>query len=191
MIGFGSINKHGVVWKKNQRVLMPITPPGDLPELKLGQVRSLLKSSGCLLVRWESKLQENESHEWWHVDKKNSTKSMDLSKKVRYQVKKGLKNYTSSILSKKVVLAEGYVVYKSAFERYSTHEKFYTIGEFLQSVKNMPANTEFWGVREIETGILVGFSENILSGHSCFYNTMWFTPSAMKNYSAYGRILVI
>ncbi|MGV2497805.1 hypothetical protein [Pelagerythrobacter aerophilus] len=83
------------------------------------------------------------------------------------------------------IIGQGYEVYVEAYRRYQTHERMYSEEEFLDAIKGVAAETEWWGIYEQGGGRLVGFSENYVVQNTCFYVTIWLHPKAMANFSGY------
>ena len=45
---------------------------------------------------------------------------------------------------------------------------------------------KFWVAIDSKMGVPVGFCENYIESSTCFYNSAWFLPSALKNYVSYA-----
>ena len=185
MIGYKIIEEEGFKWRINQKGLMPLTPPDKNLNIKSEISMSLMQRNSALYIRWESSFDMIKSSSWWHVICDESIEIESLSKNTRSKVRRGLKYFDSEMLTRQQVLDEGYKIYSSAFARYETHEEKFNEKQFLAAISNMPKNTEFWGVREKNTGKLVAFSENYIDHDICFCNTIWFEPDALKSYSSY------
>lgn len=186
MIGDRFITSGGIVWRKRHGALMPVTMPHFISGFSVKKAWVLLVSSLTILVRWEERFDEIGTGEWWHIIKDFPEELSGLPKKTRNQVRRGIKNYEATPTLRDSILDEGYAVYCSAFKRYETFERMLSQSEFLDAIKAMPAETEFWGVRDRESGSMVAFSENLVRDNACFYNTIWFEPQAMKNYAGYA-----
>ena len=88
-------------------------------------------------------------------------------------------------MTRETVIEEGFNVYKSAFLRYDTHEEQFCEKSFITAVLKMPKSTEFWGIRNKDSGALVAFGENYIEDDVCFCNTIWFDPKSLKENSSY------
>lgn len=186
MIGYEVIAHLKTHWRDNQGALFPLTPPCMLTSCSDADARSVLESHGKLFVRWESSFDQGQKTAWWHIIKDGPAALSDLSSNTRSKVRRGLKAFDCASISRDKVLSEAYDVYKSAFARYETHENEFSRNEFLDAVKALPDQTEFWGVRDKVSGALVAFSENYVEADVSFYNTIWFEPSALRKYSSYA-----
>lgn len=185
MIGYRFTVDNGVRWRYNQGGIFLLTPPSMLQRFNNHSASALLKDTKAHFVRWESDFDQGAVSEWWHVIRDESFSFGDLSSNTRSKVRRGLKAFYCHVASRDEILSEGYSVYRKAFSRYKTHEKQYSLEEFSEAVKALPEETEFWAVRSKSTNELVAFSENYVEGYTCFYNTIWFEPSALRKYSSY------
>lgn len=186
MIGYSSISHLGVTWRDNQGGLFPLSPPSMVSGISERDARELLRSQRSIFVRWESDFDQVTESPWWHIIKDGDCSLADISSNTRSKVRRGLRAYDCEVLPYSSLLEEGYGVYSSAFSRYETHETKFSRSEFEDALKALPKQTEFWGVREKGSGNLVAFSENYVEGNTCFYNTIWFEPKALKKYSSYA-----
>lgn len=185
MIGYKFLKQNEVAWRDNQGGLLLLSPAKKLTGFNDSKARLLMKNSGTHFLRWESNFDQINSSAWWHVVKTDFDDLPALKKNTRRDVRSGLKKYSCLPISRERVLNEGYDVYVDAFTRYLTHEKIFTKKAFRQAVNNLPPNTEFWGA-ENEAGELVAFSENYIESKTCFLNTMWFRPSALRQCVSYA-----
>ena len=183
MIGYDYLERNNTTWRINQKVLMPLSSLIGLTAVP-SDVSELMAESNCLLARWESNFDCAVSTDWWHVIKDTQEDIAELSKKVRYEIRRAQKKYYVQICSKEFILENGYAVYTDAYSRYDTHEKMFSADEFNTAVKQLPECTEFFGVYTHDN-IIVGFSENFISDNTCFYLTMWLSPEHMKFSSSY------
>lgn len=186
MIGYHFIQSKGLCWRDNQGGLLPLSPPNMCSSIESKDAQSIINSNGALFLRWESDFDGIADTPWWHIIKEDAVRLADLSSNTRSKVRRGLKAYECESLPRDTILKEGYKVYRSAFSRYETHEREFSEMEFLNAIKALPLNTEFWGVRNKETADLVAFSENYVESDCCFYNTIWFDPTALRKYSSYA-----
>lgn len=153
-----------------------------------GGLFSLLVGEGAFFCRWDEDFDGPSEGEWWHVIKDQPEDIAKLPKKTRWQIRQGWKNVEVVPLGRDAIAAEGYDVYRSAFDRYITFEEILSVDAFNKAIAKLPDETEFWGVRERGTGRLVAFSENLVRDGACFYDTIWFEPSALKAYAGYMLI---
>ncbi|NWO01547.1 MAG: hypothetical protein HLX52_01115 [Idiomarinaceae bacterium] len=186
MIGYSTVLLDGVKFRISQNGAFPLSPPFKAKCLEVSKVKLLLRDKRVSFARWETSFDENSETPWWHVVKSGGTDLESLSSNTRSKVRRGLKRFKCQPVSREIILLEGYQVYESAFSRYSTHERKFSYNEFLEAVKALPAETEFWEVRDLANDKLVSFSENFVESGACFYNTIWFEPNSLKRYSSYA-----
>ena len=184
MLGYKHVKQGSFSWRLVQKGLVPLSPPQKIVNEPQSLVK-LMKDHSALYIRWESEFDTENPTPWWHVICDRRLELSDLSKNTRYQVRRGLKTFSSEVLSRKDVISEGFDVYCSSFLRYDTHEEQYCEERFLAAVLEMPENTEFWGVRDKDSGVLVAFGENYVEDDVCFCNTVWFDPTALREKSSY------
>lgn len=185
MIGYKSIKAFGATWREHQGALLLLSSPLSLNHFAEQDARELRRKTGSHFLRWESDFDSIKSGSWWHVIRDEKIEIEKLSSSTRSKVRRGAKKFQCTIITKDEVLAEGYSVYCSAFSRYDTHEKQFDREGFFDSLLSLPPGTEFWGVRDRDTGSLVAFSENFVDDDICFINTIWFSPQSLKRYASY------
>ncbi|CAH6793868.1 conserved hypothetical protein [Vibrio chagasii] len=182
MIGYEYFSDQNVIWRNNQNTIMPIGSLLNFPVDEKTCHRMLLEKKSYL-IRWESEFDTFNEGSWWHVIKSDVENLEDYSKKVRYEIRRAAKKYTVLKVCRSTIIEHGFLVYKSSYERYDTHEPMYSEGLFKKQVCLLPENTEFFGVYDNDT--LVGFSENFVDNGTCFYVSMWVTPDSMKCSASY------
>lgn len=190
MIGYDHHTFLGFWWRSLPYGMALLSPPSNRVVLRERQLRTnfLSITKGILYVRWESEFDCKIQTPWWHVinDNPDSTYISAYSSKTRNQIKRGNKKYECRLIHRSFVEKHCYSVYKSATESYDTYESCLSSQEFIRSIRAMHPSTQFWGVFSIETGSLVGFAENYIEGTTCFYNSIWCDPLAVKEYCSYS-----
>lgn len=186
MIGYDFFPAMGTYWRRHHGALVPLVMPHAVLPLSFRKALRILVQHQALFVRWEESFDQVNETEWWHVIKDVSEELEGLSKKTRNQVRRGLKLFSVNIVDRETIISEGYAIYCAAFDRYETFEKIYSVSGFYHAVETLPEETEFWVVRERESGRMVAFSENLVRDNACFYNTIWFEPEALKAYAGYA-----
>jgi hypothetical protein len=185
MIGYKYFRNNGIDWRRLHGALVPLGMPHVDKALQVADARRLVIKHRALFIRWEDKFDQLSIAEWWHVIKDQLENFDALSRNTRSKVRRGTKRFQTEPIGRKEILSEGYEVYKSAFDRYQTFEEMLSEQAFQQAITDLPAETEFWAVREQESGQMVAFSENLVRDTACFYNTMWFQPDALRAYAGY------
>jgi len=185
MIGYKAILFNDLLWRKNQGGLFLLSPPGRLKNFDHETAKQLLKTSGQLFIRWESKYDKFDESCWWHVIKDDHLSLDSLSSKMRNQVRRGAKSFVCKPVSRADILSLGYCVYKNSYARYETHENEYTKDKYLEMVSSLHEQTEFWGVFSKSSNKLVAFHENYVEDNACHFISTWFDPLSLKDYSSY------
>lgn len=185
MIGYGYFEAHGVVWRRLHGALVPLQMPHAVAVRGGMALRALLLCKRALFARWEEEFDRAEVSEWWHVIRDGPQNFDTLSGNTKSKIRRGSKRFEAIPVTRDEVLAEGYAVYRAAFARYETFEQILSDHAFAEAIGRLPAETEFWGVRERESGQLVAFSENLVRDDACFYATIWLQPDALKAYAGY------
>ena len=188
MIGYKYRYLNGILWKESQGALLPILQAKSFKGLSFEEAHMALNDTGAHLIRWEEKFDKLKFSPWWSIINDSTCDIESLSAKTRSKVRKGHKNYVAEIVSRDVICNECYSVYTNAFYRYDTHECIMSKKEFDNAINKLPQETEFWIVRDRETGEPTAFSENYVSNNVCAYITTWYTPASLKKYSSYFLI---
>ncbi len=131
-----------------------------------------------------------EQTNFWEIINDTPRKIDELPSKVRNQIRRSLRDCNIRMLSRQeIVDADGYTVYRKAFERYrdvtvtiDEREKWET--GILES-----SGFEFWGVFEKNTDKLIAWAMNSIKGNGVSYNTLKAIPEYMnKHYPYFGLI---
>jgi len=186
LIGYKVFRSKDCIWRLIHGALVPLTAAHAVIGPSRFQALKLLFEAKALFVRWEECFDSISGGEWWHVIKDSQENLDAYSRKTRNQIKNGLRKFDVALVSREVIIQEGYDVYRAAYERYETFEPFLSARAFIGAIKGLPRETEFWGVRDKVDSKLVAFSENIINNKTCFYNTIWCTPDALRNYANYA-----
>lgn len=185
MIGYHFFSSDSIKWRYSQHGLFPLSPLSIQSKPSSFDARKLLKETGAWYIRWESDFNRAGVCVWWHVIKDVFHELGDLPKKTRYMIRKASRKYEARPVHRDEILRAGYGVYQSAYRRYKTHEPMFSSSDFYRAVKNLPEETEFWGVYKKGSDVLLGFSENYVENKTCFYVTMWLDPKSMSDFSGY------
>jgi hypothetical protein len=188
MIGYQRICQSGFMWRKHQSALIPLSMPHREAGLTVFRALALLALHRASLVRWESDFDCGTPTEWWHIIKSEEESLESLSSNTRSKVRRGMRQFSIERTSRDAILAEGHDVYLKAYERYDTFEPVMSLPDFVAAIRQLPPETEFWQVRDKESGELVAFSENLVVDGACFSLSLWFTPASLKQYASYALI---
>ncbi len=155
-------------------------------KLNSEDIKSLLAKGG-FMVRNAYDFDCGQETSFWYVIKDSYGGMVELSSKMRNQVKKCFKTMRVEKISAEELKENGYPVFVEASESYKVKSVPPSEEEFLSRINNAEEN-EFWGCYDIETDKLVAFSMNCVSDESCEYRTMKAIPAFQKLYAYYGLI---
>jgi len=185
MIGYRFFRTSQIDWRLHHGALIPLTMPNSITKPNRWDLFLLLIRHRALFVRWEERFDQIGFSEWWHIIKNESENLDSLSKKTRYGIRCGQRRFIAVPSSREEICNGGFDVYIAAFDRYETFEPMLSLTKFQEAINSLPSETEFWEVRDRESGEIVAFSENLVRDDACFYNTVWFGPAALKAYAGY------
>jgi len=185
MIGYRYIRTPQNDWRLHHGALIPLNMPHSISVPSFLETLKLLVRYRALFIRWEDNFDELSDGEWWHIIKTEVENLDVLSKKTRYGVRCGQNRFVATHSTREEICDEGFDVYIAAFDRYETFEAVLSPAKFHEAINAMPAETEFWAVRDKKNNQMVAFSENIVRDDACFYNSIWFESNALKSYAGY------
>ncbi|MFP4169297.1 MAG: hypothetical protein ACLFSY_10720 [Desulfonatronovibrionaceae bacterium] len=176
----------GIYWFMHHGVLLPLTPPHAEIELNRSEQEELLKKTGARFIRWTNHFDKDDSA-FWYIIKDFFGGLEELSSNTRSKIRRGQKKFAAGPVTFNHLRTEGYQTYINAFQRFSTFEQPVNKIQFEKHVCMLEESGvyEIWGVWDKPSKRLAGFSENLILGPTCFYETIYFDPSYLKNYSSY------
>lgn len=146
--------------------------------------QALLKQGG-LLVRNTYDFDCPEETHFWHLIKDQFGGLEELSKKSRKAVRKALKSLDYRIVDKQLIESQGYEIAKKVYDSFET-DKSPMDKQIFQKLLDLwdENNFEFWGVFDLVSGRLVGFSVvRIFDEDCCLYDTTCILPEYKHNKS--------
>ncbi len=188
MIGYRYFRNNDFLWRKHLGTLLPLSMPHRDAGVNPVRAVILLAVHRAYLIRWESDFDCETPTEWWHVIKSKPEDLGTLSANTRSKVRRGDKRFVVEPALREHILEEGHAVYCKAYERYDTFEPMMTHEAFCEAIMALPPETEFWVVRQRQSGEMVAFSENLVSNDACFYLSLWATPDSLRQYASYALI---
>ena len=173
-------------WFKYNGFLRPAYLPHKVPEISQSDARRARQKLGGLFARWDSGFSAPQESPWWYVIHSGSYSIDQVSGNTRSKVRRGAKRLETRFVTAQEMHEQGRDVCKKAVARYS-NEKFLPrpsdFDERLRAAEKYPDVCEFYGV--FRGDVLVGFSENHLQGNAAFWESIWYDPDALKDYSSY------
>lgn len=189
MFGYSSFYWRGNHWRTLPYGASLLSPPCKANALSDLSVRKSFfhDHPECLYVRWDNNFDRIDEHTWWHIirDSSTSTSLDSYSSNTRSKIRRGCKSFRC-IPIERSELTQAYDIYSKSFDSYDTHEIKSTFGEFTLAIESFPKCSEFWGIFSVENNCLVGFSDHYVESNTCFVNSIWILPGALKRYAAYA-----
>ncbi|WP_345970027.1 hypothetical protein WCX72_12320 [Sulfurimonas sp. HSL1-6] len=166
----------GVTWVLYQQVLIPDVPPHVPVALSREEARELLKRSGAYFIRWISDFDRGKEMAFWYIIKDTPDTLESLGRKVRYEVRRGLKHCTVRRTGADDIAENGWPVHVKAFEKYRSSAGPGSREMFVASIRKMQEPFwEFWSVLDPE-GIMIAFAATRITEGCCKYDTVRFDP---------------
>ena len=112
-------------WQYYNGAAIPTTAPHeevDLEPIKNGNIWRL--KGRPLLARWTSEWDNSEKTEWWYVIKDTPFDISTLKSKRRYEIKKGLANFTICEINPEEYMEELFYVSMEAYKKYPNSTYF-------------------------------------------------------------------
>lgn len=162
--------------------------PFDETELSKDECHGLLKRG--YLVRNTYKFDCKEKTSFWFVIKDSFGGMEELSSKKRNQVRKSLKMCDIRMVSRDVMIEQGYVVQVSAAKNYRVKTAIPSREQYVNRFSiNNSEDHEYWGVFDKASGQMIAFAINRILNNICDYETMKAIPKFQKShYPYYGLI---
>ena len=171
-------------WRKYNGALIPDQPPHIEVNDSDSLIKKKIRANNAYFSRWTSDFDCDKETNFWYVICDISLELKDYSLNTRSKIKRGLNHCSVRKISHQELLADGYKVYKSAFERYNTSQKIFTDHQFKESILQLTGKLEFWGV--YFNDILIGYSQNKIDDMTCEYSVIKFHPKYLTYYSSYA-----
>lgn len=184
--GFNVLAVDGVEWFRYNGFLRPAYLPHCTPAIAPTSARRALKQSGCLFARWDSDFGTADSGNWWYVIRKGPYSLEQCSGNTRSKIRRGAKRLLARLATIDEISEQGLTVCHQAVQRYGQLHFLPDVGNFarkLEAVSTYPGSMEFYGV--FSNKRLVGFSENHIQNGAVFWESIWYDPEYLGDYSSY------
>lgn len=166
-------------------------PSYEEKELTKDEAKSLIRTSGSLMLRNIYDWDFSEKTGFWEIIRDSPITIDQLSTKKRNQVRKSLKNcLIRKITGTELVEAGGYRVYSEAFKRYKKVTVTITSEDTWKKMILNSHNLEYWGVFDRGDALtLIAYAQNQVLGLGVNFRVLKAHPDYMnKNYPFYGLI---
>ena len=155
------------------------------------EAKSILKDKG-LMIRNTYDFDTKDNTSFWFIIKDKLEDISELPFSARRNIRISLRKYNFGIIDKERFLNSGYEILSSAQQSYKIKEKSTTEYDFRRMLDEyeQDGDIEYWVVKDILNGEIVGFSINRLKKDSCEYDTMCCKPESLRNrsYPYYGLV---
>lgn len=173
--------KHCLVWRG---------PAPEEKRLTVSEAYEILTHSKAWMLEnvydWDCDSETN----FWELICDKIYPIESLPSKTRNQVRRSLRDCEIRIITNyELIEADGYEVYKRAFERYGNVTVNISKRERWETNIAQATNNEFWGVFKRDSGQLIAYAMNSIHGRGVNYNTLKAIPEFMnKHYPYYGLL---
>jgi hypothetical protein len=186
--GHHIIEEDGVFWYEYQGFMMPAYLPHCVPEIGIDGVSKVLKQTKKPFIRWDSNFGRLKEGQWWYILKRGSWDVEDVkSKKKRWMIRQGKKNFTVRPLSYDEVLDLCPKVALAAATRYRGDKDVEDRSILLKRVNagiKVPGVLEYIGC--FKDSRLVSYSENYIQANAVWLAIIRHDPDYLNEYSSYG-----
>lgn len=189
--GIKYANIDGNIFCEYNKMIVPIGPINQ--EYNIAEYYTELFDifPKSIMIRSISGIDESEENEWYAVICDNFIELEKMNSKLRYQVKKGLKNCVVKKISAEFLSKNGYSVFINAFNSYNkmkqpniTRESY--CNEILKA-KDFEDIIHYWGVFYEEK--LVAYAiNNIYGTEEVNYSVIKIDPQYLNIYPSYALI---
>lgn len=132
-----------------------------------------------------------EKTSFWFIINDKSLTILDLSSKMRNQVRRALNTLSMRLVTKEEMLKNGYEVYLSSYKRYK-QVLFPPKEENVWKEMITQSDAEYWGAFEKESGKLIAYAEVLIQDSMAKYTALKGIPDFLnKYYPFYGLIFVM
>ena len=185
-LGHDLIDEGGLTWFSYNGFLRPACLPHRLPGIDHERAVAALRRSDCHFARWDSDFGTAADSQWWYVIRRGPYAIEQLTGNTRSKVRRGGKRLQARLANIDEIAGQGYEVCKAAVARYGNHAFLPSRQGFddkIQAAREFPKNFEFYGVFRDDR--LVGYSENHIQGNAVFWESIWYHPDFLRDYSSY------
>ncbi len=173
-------------WHDYGGFMVPAYLPHLCPGITEEMAREVVRVSGRPFARWPSRYGMKAASQWWYILRKGTWSLEQCSSNTRSKIRRGYKRLISRPISPAEVLASGYEVCAKAVTRYGSKEFLPSRMVFEKKIgaaSIVPGVLEFFGV--FSGTQLVGYSENYIQDDAVFWESIWYDPAFLSDYSSY------
>ena len=158
-------------------------------QLEEANVRKLLAKGGGYAVRNVFDFDRVSSSEFWYIVKDSFGGMEELSAKTRNQVRRCFRECDIRMVTIEEIKKSGYTIYKAAHKGYKVKSAVLSQKDYEEGLSSISDRQEFWGAFDKQTGIMIAYAQNIITGEVCNYSVLKAIPDFQKRcYPYYGLI---
>lgn len=150
---------------------------------------AFMLSKGGLFVRNTYDFDLDYPTPFWFVIKDSFEGMTELSSKVRNQVKRAKSRLDIKLITKEILLSDGFEVSVAAHKSYKMKSNPPSKNEFTEMITNCDEHYNFWGCFDKETNKLIAYSINKIYDDQCDYQTLKALPEYLKLYYPYYGLI--
>ena len=169
-------------WKKYNGALISNRAPHI--DSNSENISLMLTKEKAFLARWVSEFDCTRETDFWYIICDKNKDIGEYSVNTRSKINRGLKNCEVRKIEKQEIIINAYEVYEKAFLKYTTHFAYQNEVRFMQEIKSLGSEWEFFGV--YYKGKLVAYCMCDVKDDTCNYSTIKFHPRYLKYYSSYA-----
>lgn len=150
-----------VGWRYYNHALLPISAPNIEPDTAGIERGSFWKNDKgkAIMARWTSDYDCKHETEWWYVVKDDSYDISQLKSKRRYEINKGKKAFTVSVINAKEYIPEIIFILSKAYEEYPAHYRPIVQEEkVVQEIAGWGPEFRIFGAFSVELNQLCGYA---------------------------------
>jgi len=173
-------------WFKYSGFLRPAYLPHEIPEISSKSARNARRQLGGMFARWDSGFGVSSNTEWWYVIRTGPYSMDQVSGNTRSKIRRGAKRLTARPATTEEIRQQGLKVCERAVARFDNENFMPKRQDFmnkLDAAENYPDVCEFFAVFRGDE--MVGFSENHIHGNAVFWESIWYDPEALGDYTSY------
>ena len=171
------IEYNNIMWNNYHGALIPRVAPHTEISLTDKQANELLSKSNAYLIRYTNEWDRGDG-EFWYLIKDNFGGLEELKTKYRTQIRKGLKNCIVTRVRKEKIAENGYEVYKSAFDNYTTILTPMAEDVFKSGI--LHSDYDHWAVYTKEGNRLIAYSQVTIIDNICKTTVAKFDPAYLR-----------
>lgn len=159
----------------------------DEKKLAPDKAYTILKNTSAWMLRNIYDFDIKEETNFWYIIK-DSYLYDEYSKKTKKYIRKANEKFLIGVVSKSVILQQGYDVYKAAHKGYKINDGFIlSKKDYIDFVNSLNESYEFWGCVDRDTNLLQAYSICKVHDGFCWFEYSRANPEFLpKYYPMYG-----